>query len=58
MVFELCNEYAMASYVYDVIIHRMLSNDDIAVKLHHIGRYGSEISVIVTFNCVAKDWPR
>ena len=54
MIFELCKEYVMESYVYDVIICHMMSDNDIVVKLHHIGRHNSAFTVIVMLNCVAK----
>ena len=46
----------MPSYVYDVIIRLMMSGDDIVVKLRHIGRHSSALTVIVMLNCVAKYW--
>ena len=48
----------MPSSVYDVIIRHMMSDDDIVVKLRHIGSHNSELTAIVTLNCVAKDWRR
>ena len=53
-MFELCDEHVMASYVYNTMIRQIMSCDDIVVKLRHIGRHRSELTVIVTLNCVAK----
>ena len=55
MIFELCKEYEMVSYVYDVIVHYMMFDDDIVANLCHIGRHSSAVIVIVTMNCIAKD---
>ena len=44
----------MTSYVYDVMTHRMMSDDGIVVKLRHIGGYNLALTMIVALNCVAK----
>ena len=58
MIVELCNEHVMASYVHDLIICHMMSDDEIVVELHPIGRHSSEVTAIPKLNCAAKDWHR
>ena len=56
MIFELCNKYVLMPYLYGIIIHYMMLDDDIVVKLRYICRPRSSLAGIETLNCGAKDW--